>query len=64
MKIDYTKLNSKGLMERLEQLQLMAVQASNVKLPSPKQKAENYSKIRREIARVRTEIRRRELNDL
>lgn len=59
MKTDYTKLDKKDLLKRLSDLEIQKISYSNHKMVNPKTKAENFTNIRREIARIKTELTRR-----
>ena len=59
MKNDYKKFNEKNLEDLLKDLKLQLIQS---KVKGSKKKY-NTRKIRREIARLLTEIRRRELQN-
>ncbi len=62
MKTNYSKFPEKTLMEKLDELKIQLIQASK-KTPGQKIPTAMRSNIRREIARIKTELRRREINN-
>ena len=63
MKIKYKQFPDKQLEEKLEELKFRLLRASNKNFAAKKERPENYSRFRREIARIKTEISRRK-NDI
>lgn len=63
MKTDYTKFQDKQLDDLLEDLKFQLIRTSHSSLAVGKKRKSSAKKIRKEIARLLTEIRRRELKD-
>jgi len=61
MKINYRQFTEKQLKEKLEELEFRLIRASNRRMASKKEEPGNYSRFRREIARIKTEITRRNI---
>lgn len=62
MKVDYRQFTDKKLKEKLGKLEFRKIRASNRKFASKKEEPVNYSRFRREIARIKTEQTRRNIN--
>ena len=60
MKQDYKSQTKEQLQDKSEELKIRIMQTTR-KTISPKEKYEHRSRLRRERARVKTELRRREL---
>lgn len=62
MKIDYSKLSDKQLQDKLKEFEFRKVQSGDVNhrpKVGAKEKPESYSRFRREVARIKTEINQR-----
>ena len=62
MKNKYLKLPEKVLMEKIDELKIQLINASN-KVAGQKVPQTMRSNIRKEIARIKTELRKREINN-
>jgi len=58
MKTNYTQLTKEQLQEKLKELEMRLMQSAN-KMVNPKEDPKNRTRLRREIARVKTELNKR-----
>jgi len=58
MKTNYTQLTKEQLQEKLKEFQMRLMQSAN-KMVNPKENPSNRTKLRREIARIKTELNKR-----
>lgn len=59
MKINYSELSEVKLHEKLKELEKRKFLASNNKAVQPKEPVKNFTKIKKEIARIKTELKKR-----
>ena len=58
MKTNYTQFTKEQLQEKLKELEMRLMQSAN-KMVNPKENPANRTKLRKEIARVKTELNNR-----
>ena len=58
MKTNYTQFTKEQLEEKIIELEMRIMQATK-KMVSPKEKPENRSRLRKELARIKTELNKR-----
>ena len=59
MEVKYSELSEVKLKEKLKELEGRKVFASNPKLVNPREPVKNFKKIKKEIARIKTELSKR-----
>ena len=58
MKTNYTQFTKEQLQDKIKELEMRLMQSAN-KMVNPKENPKNRTRIRKEIARVKTELNKR-----